>query len=216
MSMVVEIIADVACPWCFIGKRRLDIALEIYRGDKHAEPRLIWRPYQLHPEVPPGGADRESFLTGKYGEAGARRIYSRVLAMGRQAGLVLDFSRMARQPNTLAAHSLVALAANYQRHSELVDLFFSALFIGGRDLSDVAVLLELAGTVGIPEKAARMTLASAEVRERIAADELETRKLAASGAPIFIFNNKIVITGAQESQTLLRAMLMSNGDAVAA
>ncbi len=101
-------------------------------------------------------------------------------------------------------------------HTEWVELFFNAFFVGGRDLSDQAVLLELAGTVGIPEKATRMTLASPEVRERIATDERETRKLAASGAPIFIFNNKIVIAGAQESQALLRAMLMSNGDAAAA
>jgi predicted DsbA family dithiol-disulfide isomerase len=206
----------VVCPWCFIGKRRLDAALRLYAAEGMSSPTVRWRPYQLNPEVPASGVDRNRYVTEQFGIAGRDRIYTRVKAIGRQVGINFVFDKILRQPNTLAAHSLIALAESYENQSDLVEVLFNAFFVDCLDLTDDAVLLALSVNAGLPEKAAKSTLASADVRKRVTAQELEARKLGVQGAPLFIFNNKIQLSGAQEPEALLRAMKDSNGDMAAA
>ena len=216
MALTIEVISDVVCPWCFIGKRRLDAALRLYTAEGMASPTIRWRPYQLSPEVPEAGVDRDQYVTEQFGVVGRDRIYTRVRAIGRQVGIQFAFEKISRQPNTLAAHSLIALAGSYECQTELVEALFNAFFVDCLDLTDDAVLLSLALKTGLSEKAARAALASADVRRRVAAQELEARKLGAQGAPLFIFNNKIELSGAQEPEILLQAMKDSNGDMAAA
>ena len=216
MALTIEVISDVVCPWCYIGKRRLEEALRMYQAEGMPAPAVRWRPYQLSPAVPASGLDSDSFVTEQFGVAGRDRIYTRVKAIGRAVGIDFAFEKIRRQPNTLAAHSLVSLAETYGNQCSLVEALFNAFFVTCEDLSDEAVLLRLSVGAGLPEKAARATLASAEVRKRVAADELETRKLGVQGVPLFIFNRKIQLSGAQDPESLLKAMKDSNGDMAAA
>jgi len=216
MNLNIEIIADVVCPWCFIGKRRLDVALNMYRSEGRGTPVVHWRPYQLNAGIPEGGVDRHSFLIAQFGEAGLSRVNTRVSTIGRQVDIQFAFEKISRQPNTLAAHCLIALAESYGRQHELVEIFFNAFFVGGLDLSSEAVLQRLAVMAGLPEVAVIAALASNEVRRNVAADEKQVRTLGVQGVPLYIFNRRTVISGAQEPDTLLRAMqIAGNAEAAA-
>ena len=122
MSLSIEVVSDVVCPWCFIGKRRLDEALHAYRALGKPAPSVLWRPYQLNPGLPEAGADGQQFFAGQFGEVGRNRVYARVAAIGKQIGIQFAFEKIVRQPNTLAAHSLIGLADGYGLQSRIVDI----------------------------------------------------------------------------------------------
>ena len=216
VALTIDVISDVVCPWCFIGKRRLEVALRMYKAEGMSSPAIRWRPYQLSPSVPASGVDRDLFVTEQFGVVGRDRIYTRVKAIGRQVGIHFAFEKISRQPNSLAAHSLIALAESYDNQCDVVEALFNAFFVDCLDLTDDTVLLALAVKAGLPEKAASAALASVEVHKRVIAEELEARKLGVQGAPLFIFNNKIELSGAQEPEILLQAMKDSNGNMAAA
>ena len=128
----VDVIVDVVCPWCYIGKRRLEAALAA-RAERDP-PRLTWMPYQLKPDIPLGGIDRRSYLEGKFGgAAGVQQFYDRVSEVGREVGIFFNFERIARQPNTLDAHCLIAWAQAMSpaAASNLVEKLFRGYFVEG-------------------------------------------------------------------------------------
>jgi len=216
MALSIDIISDVVCPWCYIGKRRIEAALELYRErfPDNPEPLVRWWPFQLNPDMPAEGVDRGEYLANKFGSNQVGSIYARVSAVGSSVGIPFAFDKMVRQPNTMAAHSLIALAVEHGVQHELTETLFNAYFIEGQNFTDEATLVRLAVEAGIPEEAARECLASEVAREQVMGHEMQARKLGINGVPFFIFNGAVGVSGAQEAETLLEAMVKAETESV--
>lgn len=203
-ELSIDVVSDVVCPWCYIGKRRLEAALQGKGGA-----RIRWHPFQLNPDIPPGGIDRREYLEAKFGgPERAREIYARIEAAGREVGIPFDFARIARQPNTLDAHRLIdwGQAIDAGRADRLVERLFRAFFLEGSDVGSQDVLARLAGEVGYDEAAARNHLASGAGRDGVAAADARARALGIGGVPFFIFNQRLAVSGAQPPAILAGAM----------
>jgi predicted DsbA family dithiol-disulfide isomerase len=205
----IDVISDVVCPWCYIGKRHLEAALD--KLPVNERPLVRWHPFQLNPDLPAAGVDRRSYLEENFGGAErAATIYDRVRAAGREAGLALDFDRIERQPNTLDAHRLIAWAQASGRDVEpLVEALFKAYFIEGRYIGDRKVLADVAGEAGFDAEASLEMLEGQTASAAIAEMDLRTRQSGIGGVPFFIFNEKIAVSGAQGAPVLLDALAQS-------
>ncbi|MFO1316796.1 MAG: DsbA family oxidoreductase [Burkholderiales bacterium] len=208
--LTIDVVSDVVCPWCFIGKRRLEAALARLR---EAEPDLPvdvrWHPFQLNPDLPPEGTDRRRYLEAKFGGPDrAREIYARVEAAGRTAGIPFRFDAIERQPNTLDAHRLIAWAQSRREGDPdaLVEGLFRAYFLEGRFVGDRDELVRLAADAGYDADDARACLASDAFVADIAQADRQARTLGVSGVPFFVFGGKTALSGAHEPDTLLAAI----------
>ena len=205
--MVIDVVSDVVCPWCYIGKRRLEAALAQRGAGSKAVVR--WHPFQLNPDIPLGGADRRSYLENKFGgPERAQEIYERVQGVGREVGIWFEFERIERQPNTLNAHRLIswAQASRPAVAGVLVEQLFRAYFTQGVDIGDIERLARIAGGAGFDVFRAKAMLASDEGRAAVAAAEQRARAMGISGVPLFIFNQRLAVSGAQTAKVLLEAM----------
>jgi predicted DsbA family dithiol-disulfide isomerase len=203
MALQIEVISDVVCPWCFIGKRRLEQALDRLRATPGApEVNVHWAPFQLNPWLPEAGMDRAEYLRRKFGAASAQ-IYARVQAAGRTVGIDFAFDAIARQPNTQAAHRLIAAAP---RQDQMVDTLFAAYFLEGADLTERATLLALARRAGMEPAQAAACLDDPGARQAVEQAEAGARALGVEGVPFFVFDRRLAVSGAQEPQVLLQAI----------
>jgi len=194
--MRIDIVADVICPWCFIGKRRLEAALA-QRPAIATE--ITWRPFQLNPDMPAEGMSREAYLAAKFGgQAHAKRINQAVVDAGATIGIPFAFEKVERTPNTLAAHRLIRFAQRTGRATELVDRLFAGYFIEGRDIGHIDTLASIAGDSGLDATAARDFLAGTSERAEVSADDAGARRLGINAVPCFIFDGQYAISGAQE------------------
>ena len=209
MTLAIDIVSDVVCPWCFIGKRRLESALELYRerSPGAAEPKVTWHPFQLNPDMPPEGVDRDEYVRRKFGAERAGQVYGRIAAAGGEVGIPFDFAKVTRQPNTLAAHSLIALAIDAGKQDAVVEAFFRGFFLEGRDLTSAETLAEVAVGAGLDEGDVKVFLGSANARAHIEAEDKQARRIGVEGVPFFIFNRRLAVSGAQAPEVLLEAML---------
>jgi predicted DsbA family dithiol-disulfide isomerase len=210
-ELVIDIVSDVVCPWCYIGKRKLEAAIADLRA---REPGLAvirrWHPFQLNPDLPAQGIARSAYLEAKFGgKARAAEIYARVTSAGAQVGIAFDFDRIQRQPNTLDAHRLIAWAqqrGQTQALDALVEALFRGYFIDGRLIGDREELVRIAGGAGFPEGEARALLASEAARADVEAEDREARAVGIGGVPFFIFNGRTAVSGAHDPPALLEAM----------
>ena len=207
--MKIDVISDVVCPWCFIGRRRLGTALSLLaEREPGIRPLVSWHPFQLNPDLPPEGIDRSAYLEAKFGgRARAGEIYERVRAAGKTVGIDFAFDRIERQPNTLDAHRLIAWAQAQGSAEDVVEQLFRAYFLEGRFVGDRAVLAAIAGEAGFDSVAAGAMLASEEGAETIAAMDRRVRELGVGGVPFFIFDDRVAVSGAQEPETLVAAIV---------
>ena len=200
--MNLEVASDVICPWCYIGKRRLEKALNLLNGD--VDLRISWLPFQLNPGMPREGRSRTEYRKAKFGSLErSRQLDARVIAEGRSEGIEFAFDRIGRTPNTLAAHQLVAVSSD---QSKVVDALFRAYFEEARDIGDSAVLAEIAtqcGVRGWPEKA-----------PDVSALEEEVRAMGITAVPTFIFDRRSGISGAYPAETLAGAIREASGEAL--
>ncbi len=209
-TRVIDVVSDVVCPWCYIGKRRLDAALARLDGPR---PQVHWHPFQLNPDLPPEGVDRRSYLEAKFG--GARRtaeIYARVRDAGASVGIAFELDRIERQPNTLTAHRLIGWAQSHGDAGPLVERLFRGYFCEGAYIGDAAVLERLAAEAGFDGDAAAAFLASDAGVAEVAGADRRARELGISGVPLFIFNQRVAVSGAQEPETLLAALAQSEAE----
>jgi predicted DsbA family dithiol-disulfide isomerase len=214
-AMTIDVISDVVCPWCFIGRRRLGAALELLAGEMpEIRPVVSWHPFQLNPDLPPEGIARRDYLEAKFGgRQRATDIYERVRSVGTSVGIDFAFDRIERQPNTLDAHRLISWAQAHGDAEEVVERLFRAYFLEGRRIGDRGVLAAVAGEAGLSAIAARAYLATGDGVETIAAMDRRVRELGVTGVPFFIFDGKVAVSGAQEPDALLAAMLQAIRDA---
>ncbi len=190
----IEVASDVVCPWCYIGKRRLEKALELLKGE--FEVNVRWLPFQLNPDMPPEGIPRVEYRKAKFGSLErSKQMDARVIAEGKGEGIDFAFDRMETQPNTTQAHRLIALAEN---QNEVVDALFRAHFEQGRKIGDAKVLAEIAAQCGVqgwPAKAPNVSGLEEEVRE-----------LGITGVPTFIFERRHGVSGAYPPEQLAAAL----------
>ena len=209
-SFTVDVVSDVVCPWCYIGKRRLEDALErLVDEDAGAVPEVRWHPFQLNPDLPQEGVDRRAYLTAKFGgPERAAAINARVQAAAQASGLNLALDAIERQPNTLDAHRLIAWAQQQPgvAANALVERLFRAHFIEGRFIGDPDELARLAGEAGADAEAARAMLASDALRDDVASADVRARRMGVEGVPFFIFAGAVALSGAHEPPTILDAI----------
>lgn len=200
-SMLVEIFSDLVCPWCYIGKRRLERALE-------DRPGLIlqksWQPFELNPDLPAAGMDRMAYLAAKFGGLErARQIYGVIEETAARDGLSLAVGRIRRTPNTLDAHRLVRFAMRGGAADRLVDLLFEAYFVEGLDLGDRDVLVAKGAQAGLDAALAARFLDGEEEVIAVRAIEAGARQMGIQAVPCFVFNRRYALSGAQEPATFL-------------
>jgi len=207
----IEVVSDVVCPWCYIGKRRLEAALALYARVKPdaPDPIVTWLPFQLNPQLPPEGMPRADYVASKWGGRSSKDVYARVSGVGETVGIAFEFDRIVRQPNTKAAHALIALAGVQGVQGAVKEALLAAYFLHGRDLTDNDTLVEVVAAAGLDAERARAHLADPAALQEIDAADRHARELGVEGVPFFIFNHRYAVSGAEASETLLKAMLAS-------
>ena len=213
-ALTVDIVSDVVCPWCYIGKRHLESALSQWQAQHpDATVTVRWHPFQLNPELPLEGTDRKGYLEAKFGgPQRAAEIYARVAAAGRNAGLNLNFDGILRQPNTLAAHALIAYAQSVDdgRHADAIaERLFKAYFVDGEFIGDIDVLVAIAVECGLDAVLTREVISERATLDQIAGQDANVRQQGVTGVPFFVFNQKLALSGAQPPEVMLDAMTKS-------
>ncbi len=200
-SVRIDIFSDVICPWCFIGKRRLEKALALR---PMPEVQVHWRAFQLNPGMPEEGMERSAYLAAKFGSAeAAQRIYDTVGPAGRRSGVHFAFERIRRTPNTVAAHRLIRYADRFGRQDAVVEALFRAYFQEGRLVGDKEVLADIAGEAGLDVTGARAFLTGDEEADAVRAEDAYARRLGIGGVPCFIVEGRYALSGAQEPEAFL-------------
>lgn len=207
ITINVDVVSDVMCPWCYIGKRRLEAALSDLPDDVQVD--VHWRPYQLDSTLPKDGKDRQLYLSEKFGGAErAREFYGTIADAGRAEKIHFDFDGISVSPNTLDAHRLIRWSATEAPgvQNRLVELLFRAYFTEGRNIGDNAVLLDAAEEAGMDRAVAETLLFGDTDRAEVEAEIETAHKMGVTGVPCFILNNKYVVMGAQSGEVLASAI----------
>ena len=204
--MLVEVWSDVVCPWCYIGKRRLEQALARFEGRERVE--VVWRPFELDPHGPAVRTEPYAErLASKYGTdlEGARAMIERMVGSAAGEGIEMRFD-IARPGNTFDAHRLLHLARTRGVQAELAERLFAAAFTEGRAIGDRATLVELAVDVGLDAAEVGRLLEGDELAAEVRAEERVAARLGATGVPFFVFDRRYAVAGAQRPDVLLEAL----------
>ncbi|ALA18856.1 MULTISPECIES: DsbA family oxidoreductase [unclassified Chelatococcus] len=203
-SLVIDVVSDVVCPWCFIGKRRLAAALA-QRADVAVT--VNWRPFQLDPTIPSGGIDRKEYLRRKFGDdERIAALHDNVRAAAADTGIAFRFEAIERSPNTLDAHRLIRWAQPLGRQDAVVERLFSDYFLAGRDIGDHVVLTEAAASGGLDPAEVAARLATEEDKDAVREEIATAARLGISGVPFFIFDGRYGVSGAQAPETLVEVI----------
>lgn len=199
--MRLDILSDPICPWCYIGKARLEEALA-ERPDHPLE--IQWHPFQLNPDMPLQGMDRRAYLEAKFGgQKGAVQVYSEIARHAEEAGLEIDFGAIQRTPNTLDAHRLIHWAGFEGKQYQIVNRLFEAYFREGKDIGDRDILAELAAEVGMDASVVSHMLDSDTDIEQVKKRDEEAREMGVKAVPTFVVGGRHVVPGAQPAQLWL-------------
>lgn len=202
-ALHIDIYSDVICPWCYVGKRRLERALKTWDG---VPVDIRWRPFQLNPTMPHNGMDRRQYLDAKFGSsAAAQTIYDQVSKAGTEEGIHFAFERIARTPNTFAAHRLVWLAGYQGKQDEVVEMLFRRYFVEGGDIGKIETLSQAAADAGLDRAAVETFLAGDGGIEAVQAEEAAGHHMGIRGVPYFVVNGVNALSGAQPPEQFLAA-----------
>jgi len=198
------IVSDPICPWCFIGKRRLDRALAARPDHPFA---VEWRPFMLNPDMPPEGMDRRAYLEAKFGgRQGAAAVYGRIARTASEDGLEIDFGAIARTPATLDAHRLIGWARAAGADHAMAEAIFAAYFQRGVDIGDRDALAALAPAAGLDPAATRARLDTDEDAAAVRREAAAAGEAGVDGAPTFIIGGRQAVAGAQPTAFWLSAI----------
>ena len=208
--MILDIVSDVICPWCFIGKRRLERALA---QAPQPDLQIGWRPFQLNPDMPAEGMARDAYLLAKFGDAKGGRMYDHVRTAGAEEGIAFAFERIQRTPNTIKPHRLIRRAGVAGKQDAMVEAVFRAYFLDGEDLSDDATLIRIAHAAGLDPTETAAYLAGEEDAAEIRAEDAFARQVGINGVPCFIVDRKFALSGAQPPEAFLEIFSLARREA---
>lgn len=191
----VEIYADIICPWCYIGKKRLDAA---FAARRHVTPRYIWRGFLLNPGMPAEGMDRQAYLHNKFGSAAAA-VYGRIAAAGLDSGIAFNFDKITRTPDSRGVHHVLLSAQN--NVEILTEAFYQAYFIEGKDIGDPDIIAAIIDEAGVDIDLD--TVHSTATQRQLEQDLFMARQLQLDGVPYFIFAEQYAVAGAHLSEHFL-------------
>ncbi len=201
----VDIVSDLVCPWCWLGAKYFQAAVNKYSGNVN----LIWRPYMLDSTVPSEGIAYREYMTKKFGEAGPDSRWSAMRqhleTAGPLVGIEFNFSKIKLRPNTLNAHRLMRWAQGQNKANPMSEALFKAVFTDCIDIGDSVVLAALAGDVGLDSAIVSDLLASDKDKAEVTNEIFHFRSLGVSGVPTFIYNGQFSVQGAQPIETHLKA-----------
>jgi predicted DsbA family dithiol-disulfide isomerase len=200
--MRIDIYSDTVCPWCYLGKRRFELAIA---ARPQYEPKVTWRPFELNPDLPAEGVDRTAYLVARFGSS--ERIaeaHAELQRQGEASGIQFRFDLIERMPNTRRSHLLIAHAARSGRQSAVKDRVMRAYFEEGCDIGELEELVRLGVEAGLTEYDARSALILREGQDGVVAAERHAAVLGITGVPTFVFDGRYTISGAQEVGALAR------------
>ena len=202
--MQIDIIFDTVCPWCYIGKRRLEQAVNERDGLRLD---IRWHPFLLNPEMPSEGIDRTAYLVRKFGsESRVRHIYGTIADVGQSVEINFAFDRIRRTPNTVDSHRLVRIAGNYGKAELAVEALFLSYFVNGHNIGDTDVLIDIGRDLGLDENELARYLRSKDEVADIYEENARAHRLGINGVPSFVFPEGMVISGAHEPRVLARML----------
>jgi predicted DsbA family dithiol-disulfide isomerase len=201
--LLVDVVSDVICPWCFIGTRHLNRALESLPGP--VETKVVFHPFLLDPDTPPEGADLRQRLRAKYGRD-PEQMFATVEAAARSAGISLDFAKVRLTPSTVPAHTLLRHARERGTQRALAEALFVAYFLEGKDLGDAVVLSRIAALHGFDAREAALLVADGTELDKTRASAKEMARRGITGVPYFVFGGSVGVAGAQPPEVLREAM----------
>ena len=202
--MRIDIYSDTVCPWCYLGKRRFELAVA---ARPQYEPRVTWRPFELNPDLPPEGVERTAYLGARLGTPErVAEAHAELKRQGEASGIEFRFDLITRMPNTLRSHLLIAHAARSGRQTAVKDRVMRAYFEEGCDIGDIEVLVRLGVEAGLAEYETRSALILRAGQDGVIAAERHAAVLGITGVPAFIFDGQYTISGAQEVGTLARVL----------
>lgn len=210
----VDVIADLICPWCYLGKRRLDDALLAVHGPS----AITWYPFQLNPDIPEAGVDFEEYLAGRFGDPVALEpVLAELSAAGKAEGINFRFERIQRVPNSINAHRIMKLAESAGADAtRLAENILKAFFEDGMDISERDVLTDVGGRSGLTSQAISATLDDEATRQTVLSQEAQVRQSGVTGIPDFLINKRLFVIGAQSTENLVnvfdRAMFGEESD----
>jgi len=207
--MLIDVVSDTVCPWCFIGKRRLERAIAMRPS---IEFQVHWRPYRLDPTIPREGVDRRAYLRAKFGDGPQTQSMGEAIrSEGQREGIAFAFEKIAISPNTLNSHRLVRWASGSGRQDAMVERLFQAYFIEGRDVGNRNVLLEAAAEIGLDAGLVGRLLDDDEAdTDLIEREDALAHEMGITGVPTFIFDNRYMLSGAREAELLVRVIDKAN------
>jgi predicted DsbA family dithiol-disulfide isomerase len=212
----VEVIADLVCPFCYIGKRRLDQAMRAVQGPSE----VSWFPYQLNPDMPENGMSMEEYLSMRFGSpANVQPVLDQLAADARRENVELCFDRIEHVPNTLRAHQVMYLAETRRKdQSALAEELRTAFFRRGEDIGDREILIELGARHGLLPDDVDRVMDEDSSRQTVLSREAQVRSSGIAGVPGFLLNRRLLVIGAQDEDTLVnafdRAMFGEGNDAI--
>ena len=205
-TIELDIVSDVMCPWCYIGKRRLEQAMEKIDD---IDVNIRWRPFQLDPTLPQEGKDRREYLETKFGgPERANEIYKRIEDAGLAEGLEFDFQAIAVSPNTLDAHRVIRWASNESEtvQNKLVEILFRIFFMEGANIGRHDVLIEAAKEAGMDTSIVGALLATDQDKSAVSQEIATAQQMGVTGVPCFVIDNKYAVMGAQEADNIANAI----------
>lgn len=202
--MQIDFIADVVCPWCYLGWRRLHAALAL-RPDVKAT--VVWRPYQLDPSLPEDGVDRAAYMAAKFPDAERRDAVGKILdENAAQDGITWDLKAIKVSPNTNAAHRLIRWAQTAGAQDQVLEAVLAAYFSHGKDIGDPVVLADIAGEAGMDRLLVLRLLSEGADKDVITREHQMAHEAGVSGVPFMIFDGKLAVSGAEPPERLVKAI----------
>ncbi len=202
--MRIDIYSDTVCPWCFLGKRRFELALA---QRPHLEPRVTWRPFELNPDMPWEGVERAAYVTAKLGgPERLARLEEALTQQGEAVGVRFRFDLIKRMPNSRRSHLLIAHAGRYGLQDPVKDRVMQAYFEEGCDIGELDELVRLGVEAGLGEREARAALVLREGQDGVVAAERHAGTLGITAVPTYIFDGQYTLSGAQEPSNMARIL----------
>ncbi|WP_119275303.1 DsbA family oxidoreductase [Taklimakanibacter deserti] len=201
--ITIDVVSDVVCPWCYVGKHRLEQALAMLPGRKFA---VFWRPFQLDPTIPKEGMPRQTYLERKFGRERLANLHKPLIEIGKAEGIPFAFDKITRSPNTLDAHRLLRWAHEAGKQNEMADRLFALYFVEGADIGSSDVLTKAAADVGLDAALVAQLLGTEADLDPVIAEINGAQKMGIGGVPTFILAGRFALSGAQPAETIKRAI----------